>query len=346
MNRQRFWTGSSSGGRDGSRIRLRLLGTLSLSVVRQPGAVEQQDGVRAARDRAADLVGMGLHGVCVGERHGDPSPDAARRADRSEQVGALVALVGWLARPCPAPRPLPHDAVLLADAGLVPGSSPGQAPRRKDATDTFSIRAERFVSGPVKRVSNVEGGVRRRPAAVPIVWARIALSSESPVALAAIRFMLLTGFRRMEVLALEHTWIDAGSSCIRFPKTKGGAQIRAIGDAALALLQQQPVFPGSRYAFPSEVGDGHFVGVVRVLQRLCAAARLDDVTPHVLRHTFASVAGDLGFSELTIAGLLGHAGRGVTQRHVHLDRALVLAADKAAEEIQRALEAHPPAATG
>jgi site-specific recombinase XerD len=34
--------------------------------------------------------------------------------------------------------------------------------------------------------------------------------------------------------------------------------------------------------------------------------------PHVLRHTFASVAGDLGFAELTIAGLLGHSAHGVT----------------------------------
>jgi integrase len=29
-------------------------------------------------------------------------------------------------------------------------------------------------------------------------------------------------------------------------------------------------------------------------------------TPHTLPHTFVSVAGDLGFSELTIAALLGH----------------------------------------
>jgi len=41
-------------------------------------------------------------------------------------------------------------------------------------------------------------------------------------------------------------------------------------------------------------------------------AKLKDVTPHILRHTFASVAGDLGFSELTIAGLLGHSARRVT----------------------------------
>ena len=66
---------------------------------------------------------------------------------------------------------------------------------------------------------------------------------------------------------------------------------------------------------------------------------MEDVTPHVLRHTFASVAGDMGFSELTIAGLLGHTGRGVTQRYVHLDKALVMAAEKVAEEIETALDA-------
>jgi len=38
-----------------------------------------------------------------------------------------------------------------------------------------------------------------------------------------------------------------------------------------------------------------------VLGRFCALARLEDVTPPTLRHTFASFSGDLGFSELTIA---------------------------------------------
>ena len=129
---------------------------------------------------------------------------------------------------------------------------------------------------------------------------------------------------------------------MRFPTTKSGAQLRAVGQPALKLLLAQPSGGEENpYVFPSENGDGHFVGVVRVLQRLCLAAKLEDVTPHVLRHTFASVAGDLGFSELTIAGLLGHTGRGVTQRYVHLDKALVLAADKVAEEIEQALDAAP-----
>jgi len=62
----------------------------------------------------------------------------------------------------------------------------------------------------------------------------------------------------------------------------------------------------------------------------------------VLRHTFASVAGDLGFSELTIAGLLGHSAHGVTQRYVHLDTALVVAADRVSMEISKMLGSEAP----
>jgi integrase len=71
---------------------------------------------------------------------------------------------------------------------------------------------------------------------------------------------------------------------------------------------------------------------------VCAQAKLKGVTPHVLRHTFASVAGDLGFSELTIAGLLGHSARGVTQGYVHLDTALVVAADRVSARIAELLD--------
>jgi integrase len=95
---------------------------------------------------------------------------------------------------------------------------------------------------------------------------------------------------------------------------------------------------GSPFVFPADWGDGHFVGVVRVLDRVCKKAGLKGVTPHVLRHTFASVAGDLGFSELTIAGLLGHSARGVTQGYVHLDAALVVAADRVSADIEKMID--------
>ena len=163
------------------------------------------------------------------------------------------------------------------------------------------------------------------------------LDGEHPTGLAAIRFLLLTGFRRMEGLGLQRPWLDDEEGAVRFPDTKSGAQMRIIGRAAVELLVAQPQ-SGSPFFFPADWGDGHFVGVVRVLDRICVMARLEGVTPHTLRHTFASVAGDLGFSELTIAALLGHAARGVTQRYVHIDEALRLAADKVAAGISDLLK--------
>ena len=83
------------------------------------GAVEQKDGVSAPGDAAADLLEMELHGFGVGVRQGERRAFALGRADRAEEIGALVALVGRLARPRPASRPLPHQPVLLADASFI-----------------------------------------------------------------------------------------------------------------------------------------------------------------------------------------------------------------------------------
>jgi integrase len=116
-----------------------------------------------------------------------------------------------------------------------------------------------------------------------------------------------------------------------------------IGDAAIKVLLAQPQIGKSPFFFPADWGEGHFIGLVRVLERVCTMAKLEDVTPHTLRHTFASVAGELGFSELTIAALLGHAARGVTQRYIHIDEALMMTSDKVASEIADLLDGRAPA---
>ena len=157
--------------------------------------------------------------------------------------------------------------------------------------------------------------------------------SESPVAVAAIKLMVLSGFRRMEALGLERSWVDINRSCVRFLNTKTGPQVRVLGGTALSLIQSQPMREGCNYVFPCDFGDGHFVGVPRVLQRICVTAGIEGITPHALRHTFASIAGELGFSELTICALLGHSSRGVTQRYIHIDKATKLAADEVSNAI-------------
>lgn len=169
---------------------------------------------------------------------------------------------------------------------------------------------------------------------------------ENKTGVAAVTALLLTGCRRQEVLALPWSWVDAAARCIRFGDTKSGAQLRPLGFAAVEHIAAQPRRDGAEWVFPADRGDGHFIGVVRVLGRLCRAASIKGVTVHTLRHTFAAVAAELGYTELTIAGLLGHASRGVTQRYAHVpDASLLSAADAVSMRIRDVLlGTHAPVA--
>jgi integrase len=164
-------------------------------------------------------------------------------------------------------------------------------------------------------------------------------AGENATALAAIRLLLLTGLRRMEALALPRAWVDSRTGCIRFADTKSGPQLRPIGAEAVKLVETQPIRDGCPWVFPASHGDGHLVGLPKVLERICAKAGLEGVTLHVLRHSFAATAAEMGFSELTIAGLLGHSVPGITARYAHVpDSALVASADRVATRIVSALD--------
>jgi integrase len=162
---------------------------------------------------------------------------------------------------------------------------------------------------------------------------------ENRTGLAAIRFLLMTGVRRNEALGLPWVLVDASARCIRFADSKSGAQLRPIGAAAVTLLETLPRADGADFVFPADRGDGHFIGLPRVLERMCVRAKLAGVTVHVLRHSFAAAAAEMGFSELTIAGLLGHSVPGVTARYAHVpDRALLAAADQVSMRIAAGLD--------
>lgn len=163
-------------------------------------------------------------------------------------------------------------------------------------------------------------------------------NGENPTGLAAIRILLLTGYRISEVIGLERDWLHADRGFVHFPDTKTDGQIRPIGRDAIDVLMSIPRKRRLPLFFPSDLVDRPFSAVPEVLRALCTIADIDGITPHVLRHTFGSVAGDMGFSELTIAGLLGHGARGSTQNYVHLDEALRLAADRVAAKIANLLE--------
>lgn len=196
-------------------------------------------------------------------------------------------------------------------------------------------RRKIITENPARSVRKFEGGKKKRflleeeIKALGEAMRQAESQGENKTGIAALKALLFTGCRRNEILSLPWDWLDAGASCLRFEDTKSGAQTRPIGAAAVKLLQSQPKREGCEWIFPADRGDGHFVGLPRVLDRLCARAGIKDVTLHTLRHTFASTAAALGYSELTIAGMLGHSAPGVTARYSHLpDSALVSAANR------------------
>lgn len=146
-------------------------------------------------------------------------------------------------------------------------------------------------------------------------------------AITAYFVLALSGCRKTEIFALKKSEVDAYHSCLRFADTKTGAQVRPIGAAALNLLQEQIPQSNSAYVFPAKRGDGHLVDP-KLFKRLCLEADLEGVTLHTLRHSFASVALELEYSEMTVASLLGHKIHSITKRYAHhVDKALVAAAD-------------------
>ena len=107
----------------------------------------------------------------------------------------------------------------------------------------------------------------------------------------------------------------------------------------MKLIEAQPVRDGALGCSPRHMVTVTLSAFRRYWSASALSAELEDVTVHVLRHSFAATAAEMGFSELTIAGLLGHSVPGVTARYAHVpDAALVAAADRVATRIASALD--------
>jgi integrase len=133
--------------------------------------------------------------------------------------------------------------------------------------------------------------------------------------------MILTGWRRGEVLGLRWSEVDLPRRTAQLADTKTGASVRPLSELACSVIQSQPRI--GDVVFASRSGETPIVGYRKMWLRIAA---LGDLPADVLRHSFASLAADLGYNEPTIASLLGHKTHSITSRYMHSADAVLLAA--------------------
>jgi integrase len=133
--------------------------------------------------------------------------------------------------------------------------------------------------------------------------------------------------------------VDLARRTARLTDTKTGGSLRPLSAAACDVLRAQGPGEADALVFPPSRGNGTMTGFPSLFARIAKGGGLPaDVTPHVLRHSFASLGNDLGYSEATIGMLIGHKGTGsTTLRYIHPGDPVFDAADRIAAAILRKL---------
>ena len=142
--------------------------------------------------------------------------------------------------------------------------------------------------------------------------------------------LAVTGWRSGEARLLRWSELDLDRKIANLGDTKTGQSVRPLSGAAIEVIERQQ--RTSEYVFAVQKG----APLSKLVHHWEKLNMPKGVTPHVLRHSFASLAADMGISDHLISGLLGHARRSITSRYMHLsDVALIETADKVANETLR-----------
>jgi integrase len=161
------------------------------------------------------------------------------------------------------------------------------------------------------------------------VWR--ALENEKNVASDVFLFLATSGWRSGEAKNLRWNECDLEHRVATLGDTKSGVSIRPLSGAAIEIIKRQLIKNG-QFVFEHK----HAKPISNLTPWWNKLGLDKTITPHVLRHSIASLGADLGLPDHTISGLLGHSRQGITSRYLHLgDKALLNASDLVAQETIR-----------
>jgi len=170
----------------------------------------------------------------------------------------------------------------------------------------------------------------------------------SPAALRMLTLLELlygSGLRATELVSLPLAAVPRDAPMLNV--TGKGSQQRMVpvsGRARQALSQWLAVRPGdTRWLFPSRGSHLTRIRLYQLVKELAARAGLDPtkVSPHVLRHAFATHLLEGGADLRVLQTLLGHADIATTQIYTHVDAARLVALVNERHPLARTLAAGP-----
>ncbi len=154
--------------------------------------------------------------------------------------------------------------------------------------------------------------------------------------LALIELLYGSGLRASELVELPLVAVPRDAPFLTITGKGGTTRLVPVGARALAALARwlalRPALPASRYLFPSGTkgtGGQHLtrVRLFQLLKALAGRAGIDpsQISPHVLRHAFATHLLEGGADLRVLQTLLGHADIATTQIYTHVDSARLVA---------------------
>lgn len=143
--------------------------------------------------------------------------------------------------------------------------------------------------------------------------------------LAFVELLYGSGLRATELVALPIAAVPRDAPFLTVTGKGGQARMVPISRRAQSVLAKWlPLRTGnSRYLFPSRSSHLSRIRLYQLLKELAVRADLpqDKVSPHVLRHAFATHLLEGGADLRILQTLLGHADIATTQIYTHLDAA-------------------------
>jgi len=150
--------------------------------------------------------------------------------------------------------------------------------------------------------------------------------------LALIELLYGSGLRATELVSLPISAVPRDAPFLTVTGKGGTTRLVPVGGRALEAvgrwLALRPATPPSRYLFPSgKTSHLSRVRLFQLLKALAARAGLDPagISPHVLRHAFATHLLEGGADLRVLQTLLGHADISTTQIYTHVDAARLVA---------------------